>query len=372
MTLDCEGRPLAHLSDDAANWELTSGAAAVATSSTDPSPAVRFSITQNIDAINHASLDMSQAGLSFWVKVEDANLTSLAVYLYAGRPYGAPRFSVANAVSGVIVGRWHRVILPMAALTRTNGAADRHARDIRSIQLAPLVSGAADFQVADFRIHQQRLPPGVVWQFDDARVDTYTTAFPILRDSGHAASISTPGGLVGNAGKMTLTQLQEVRDVGWEIVAHGYNHVDLTGLSLTDLRAELRNSRDWLSDNGFASGAGYHALPFSAFNATVLREVQRYFAVNRSAGDLTASMPGVSDPGRLLFKNVTNSETVTTVKGWLDKAATGAGVATLLFHSIEDTVSDASSQFQTDKFREVVEYADTVGLRSYVPSDLWP
>lgn len=111
-----------------------------------------------------------------------------------------------------------------------------------------------------------RRQPGesvLVITFDDALASVYDLAFPILRELGAVATVYVPTGPIlsgqpmawpevrrhldtehaAELNGMTLDQLREVADAGWEIGSHTQTHPWLPTLDAATLRDELVRSR---------------------------------------------------------------------------------------------------------------------------------
>jgi len=107
--------------------------------------------------------------------------------------------------------------------------------------------------------------------FDDGTADFYEHAWPVLRERGLPATLYVTSGLVGGRidGRRMLSweQLQELRDGGVEIGAHGRRHVALDAVSIDRAARELVNSKLELEQrlhvavNSFAYPFGYHTPP---------------------------------------------------------------------------------------------------------------
>lgn len=104
--------------------------------------------------------------------------------------------------------------------------------------------------------------------FDDGTADFYHHAWPVLRERGLGATLYVTSGLVGRdcLGNEMLSweQLEELRDDGVEIGAHGDRHVPLDLVAFDRAAIELVNSKLKLEDRlqravtSFAYPFGYH------------------------------------------------------------------------------------------------------------------
>ncbi|MFW5775067.1 MAG: polysaccharide deacetylase family protein [Chitinivibrionales bacterium] len=113
--------------------------------------------------------------------------------------------------------------------------------------------------------------------FDDGFDDVYHHAFPVLQRYGMTATVFVVTGFIGKKSTWdTLTprmhlgreQIRALYHHGIEIGSHTVTHPDLTFLSDTAVRDELRDSRACLED---IIGAGVRSLsfPFGRWNGRV-------------------------------------------------------------------------------------------------------
>lgn len=131
-----------------------------------------------------------------------------------------------------------------------------HPDDFRA-QIELLVGAGFDFvTVAEFaeRCNGQAPPPGLVaLSFDDGMEDNHANVLPILREHGLRATVYVTTGLIGQpnpwlatesgARMMTLAELRELVDGGWEIGAHTVTHPHLSQLDHESCFREASESR---------------------------------------------------------------------------------------------------------------------------------
>lgn len=124
---------------------------------------------------------------------------------------------------------------------------------------------------------QESLPARpVVITFDDAFLDFYTAALPILKRYGFSATLYVPTAYVGETSRwmehegegsrpiLSWEQLREVRDSGIECGAHSHSHPQLDLLPLSQVQREITQSKRILEEHlgetvsSFAYPYGYH------------------------------------------------------------------------------------------------------------------
>jgi peptidoglycan/xylan/chitin deacetylase (PgdA/CDA1 family) len=145
---------------------------------------------------------------------------------------------------------------------------ERQMRFLQSAQVISLREGIK-------RLGEKRSVKNTwVITFDDALLDFYTTAMPILREFGYPVSLFIPTGLVGKGAVwdsydkskplMTWEQLQECQR--WQVGfgSHTVNHICLTECDEISLANELQLSLTTLQNNfenalpALAYPGGYH------------------------------------------------------------------------------------------------------------------
>ena len=106
--------------------------------------------------------------------------------------------------------------------------------------------------------------------FDDGDADNYDAAFPILQRFGARATFFVPTGLLDLPGRITSSQLLEMRHAGMSIGSHTLTHRRLTSLDKTDLTAELALSKQALEEL-LGTPVECIAYPGGSYNETVLQ-----------------------------------------------------------------------------------------------------
>ena len=108
----------------------------------------------------------------------------------------------------------------------------------------------------------------VVLTFDDGAETDFAVAAPLLHEWGYSATFYVSSDRVGRSGYLTVEQLRELRDQGFEIGCHGATHRYLTELSDDDLAAETAGAKATLE--GLLSGPVEHfSCPGGRWSARV-------------------------------------------------------------------------------------------------------
>lgn len=141
---------------------------------------------------------------------------------------------------------------------------------------------------ADLPVHP------IIISFDDGNINNYTTAFPIMQEYGFTGVLYIVGRYMDAPAFMTVDQIKEMADAGWEVGSHGMRHYDLTSLSPEDMRYEIVESKKFL-EKKLDVPVNTIAYPFGASNNAVIDYA-------RFAGYLAGMSVGVTNdqgPGYL-------------------------------------------------------------------------
>ena len=116
--------------------------------------------------------------------------------------------------------------------------------------------------------------------FDDGLANLRSIALPILREYGIPATVYVSTGLIGKAYPWTGPEaglklmdevdLRELASAGFEIGAHGVNHLDLAKLSYEECMREMVDSRETLESLIDAEVSTF-AYPYASFSPDATR-----------------------------------------------------------------------------------------------------
>ena len=89
----------------------------------------------------------------------------------------------------------------------------------------------------------------IIISFDDANVDNYTNAFPIMQKYGFTGVLYVPAAYVGDPNYLSVEQIREMAAAGWEVGSHSYNHLtNFLSLQPAAMRREIVGSRQTLEE----------------------------------------------------------------------------------------------------------------------------
>lgn len=91
--------------------------------------------------------------------------------------------------------------------------------------------------------------PALVIEYDDSPWTDYALAFPIHQDQDKAVpgNIAAVSNRIDTPGYLTIEQMQEMVDAGWEVVSHSRSHAYLKSVLYTSKKASPNDSRIYVS-----------------------------------------------------------------------------------------------------------------------------
>jgi peptidoglycan/xylan/chitin deacetylase (PgdA/CDA1 family) len=214
-----------------------------------------------------------------------------------------------------------------------------------------------------------RLVAGVSLHFGDYE-KVFTEAFPILRQYQVPATAFIVTGRIGQPDYMTLDQIKELAKNGWEIGSHTVTHRPLVetklgtgGLSPSEIRAELEQSKAFLEREGF-SVSGFLS-PFGLYDDAVLEQIQRVYGYHRSNVFSTINPLPLADHGlgsrwELVYFQVRENTPPQEVIIKIDQVNRRGGWLILDFHDIGD--DDPRLSYPPEALEEIVRFI-RVGLK---------
>lgn len=268
---------------------------------------------------------------------------------------------------------WNRILLSCYSFTMLGAESYDELAGVNHVRITLVRSGCNRASVVLDRLYTSPLALDkgkVTLTFDDAYSNTYTVAKPILDTYGMSGVVYTITNFVGTDTYMTLGQLQELQELGWDVSSHTKTHGYFISDNKTDeqIRDELGGSKNWLTANGFAKGARHFAAPGGEYNNHITNIIKEYYATHRSIVGGDEPYPDVNPYGlRVLL--ATNGSTADFVNDSIDFAAAYHTWLILCFHLIMDP-ADTSTKFSEAAFRTVMEHLASSDVDVVTMSDM--
>lgn len=312
------------------------------------------------------NLDLSTKFVSVPIRVNGAGLTKLELLLGSRTTTLSQSIQIGGAnlnSTDLVSGRWNLLTFDPTTAFRAAGAVIADDNDIKDLGWIFATSdGTTTLDFGQIRVHDKGNMRGrVIWQFDDGRKDTYTTAFPILRDAGFVGSIPVEVDTIGQSNRMTVAELQEVYDAGWEILGHHGQQIP----SMTDAEAhaEFQKMKDLNAAHGWDRGSNFFVWPGGVWDAAKEQIALEYFTHLRRVSSMVPNpSPWVTNKYSVPLSYITTGTALDTVKSSFDRAKASGGVVNFVTHSVVEGATGAD--WHLDRFQAAVAYAREIGLES--------
>ena len=152
----------------------------------------------------------------------------------------------------------------------------------------------------------------IMLTFDDGHISHFKYVALALQKKRLKGIFFVPPGLIGKTGQMRFTEIQELHKQGFDIGAHGLNHVPLPDLSELNLYYELNTSKKMLEDKLSAAVVSF-SVPRGFYSSRVREMAIKvgYQFVFTSDFDLNRRDEDVFALKRLVVKSNTSLESFT-------------------------------------------------------------
>jgi peptidoglycan/xylan/chitin deacetylase (PgdA/CDA1 family) len=136
-----------------------------------------------------------------------------------------------------------------------------------------------------FPATNSRFPNGVVCiGFDDCYAGQYSLAMNLMSSFGYPATIFPIIDQIGAGGSFTLTQLQQMVNIGWEVAPHAFtlaDHSNWNTLTQSQIAADVNSSLQWIAGKDFGL-SGAFAYPLGGFNGGISATVAPLCSIART------------------------------------------------------------------------------------------
>lgn len=250
------------------------------------------------------------------------------------------------------------------ALTFTPLQADDDANDDESDS-----NGDIRFWIDDLRITPAAGQGYVMLTFDDAVESQYENAFPLLEERDLEAVAAVVPDSLNRDGRLTIDQLREMRDAGWDISSHPEGEA-FTELEDPDaIRRDIEAARDYLDNRGFSDGARHMFVPYHNTNEEVVEITREYHELSSYFGGSPNAVP-FTDPLHLSRVNMFDLDAFTSM---IDIAVEYNQLAIGLAHGVvpEDELDDDPLADMTiEQLEELLDYIEESDVQLVTASHL--
>jgi peptidoglycan/xylan/chitin deacetylase (PgdA/CDA1 family) len=191
----------------------------------------------------------------------------------------------------------------------------------------------------------------VVFTMDDGWLSEYTESYPILSKYGFKGSVAVIPSRVGRERYMSLDQLRELHDKGWDLLNHTFHHYDLSKLSKDQQREEVNSAREWMSTHCMPENSDVVVYPYGTYNKSMEEVIKE--EGYRGARSLESVQKGDKHSELLvLYPGLKPSD----VKDIIDKAVESRQDIILVNHKFSLEADKYDMNYDPKDFEAVVKY----------------
>lgn len=297
------------------------------------------------------------------------NLREINIWPGSGWASGTGPRWVKSTTGRLTSGKWHRLTIPMS---ERDGAGphtpDDHLKSL-SIQVAATTGNTTHLDIADITIHETPARGRVGFIFDDAWLDNYTTAFPIMQAHGLAGGIAVEHAQVGvNPERCSAAQLAEMYAAGWDM--HGHHHEQLPSLTGTQQHDIHRASKDFLGNNGFLRGNDLWVWPGGIWDTAAEDIALEYWRSLRRVDSFQRfGVPGVHERRDVPNAYVTSGVQLATLTEYVDRVVDWGGSLLIVFHKIVESPG-VNIEWGSANFAALCDYIAAADVDMVAPSQI--
>lgn len=163
-------------------------------------------------------------------------------------------------------------------------------QEIRLQMVGPEDSNV-QFWVDDLRAGPANDESHVILAFYGGLEDHYETVLPLLEDRGWPAVAAVSQDLLNTSGRLSMDQLREMRDAGWEVCSFPQHAGDLTQLSAEEQRRVIETNHDYLENRGFEDGSQHFFAPRNSMNTDTLNVLRETHETGFLYGGCSSGIP---------------------------------------------------------------------------------
>ncbi len=193
----------------------------------------------------------------------------------------------------------------------------------------------------------------ITFAFDGSYLSTYTKALFLLQNYGYSGTVFVVTSRLNQPGYLTVSQLLEMAQKGWEIGSQGVTHFNLTQLSEPQLEYELQASKEYLESLGLKVES--FASPYGKYDERVINFISRYYFSHRTCQLGLNDLPLKKDDQYYLKAVVVKATTnVEEIKQWILRAKERKKWLILTFYQIDE---DGEDSWPSENLEEIVKFA---------------
>lgn len=197
--------------------------------------------------------------------------------------------------------------------------------------------------------------------FDDAHITQYDVAFDELQKRNWPAAEFIIPDAINSQGNLTIGQLREMRDAGWDIGSHPDDGQPLTAFSKKKQRRLIKDSKQYLVQKGFDRGARFFAAPYNQINGATVELVEEFHEYGFTFGACPNATPPTCRPAisRVLARDLQGTRRVFNLADQFNQ------LAVLNFHAI-----GPDENISKQDFTHILDHLEKKDMDVITPSEL--
>lgn len=219
-------------------------------------------VTCGLDSsTKYGSLDPTELGTVAFLadRVTDASMNSVQMALHRGATTATLTFT--NEAAFLKGGRWIAASIDEFPTVKAAGVGAFRVREL--MNMASPFSAQMRFDKLYYKAQGR---PTVLLSFDDVYDTIKTVAYPALKARGFKGNVAVPTGFVGDAGKLTLADLQSLYADGWDMYCNSAEDTPFTAAAdVPAALADISACRTYLQANGMPRASNMGCWPNGMF-----------------------------------------------------------------------------------------------------------
>lgn len=194
--------------------------------------------------------------------------------------------------------------------------------------------------------------PLIVLTFDDGSESIYKLAFTEMQKYNYPGVNFIPSGWIDIPGYLTLEEIKELENAGWETGGHSVTHANLTTIPIDSARAEIRKNYEYLIRHNLKHRC--FALPSGHSNAEIDAIIKEYFEIIRTSYNERYYFPLNTD--RLGYYQVEDNDDAKSLLLRVNHGIIeGECLIIFGFHSFTNTQPNSITNIRISVFKEFLE-----------------
>lgn len=202
----------------------------------------------------------------------------------------------------------------------------------------------------------------VLLSFDDGVDNMNTTVRTMLEEKHMRGTFYVVPDWIGNAGIMTLANMQSLYANGHDIANHGNAHMVATGQSAADIGADIQGFLDWADTNGMPRAKLHYAYPDGVYNANSDSALTTK-GILTARTTLQGYNAGKANPKYLYIYYAGNTTTANDLQTAYTTAAALKCSLQIIIHSVVDEPTE-SYEVATAVLQAFINYLDTNKIKA--------